>query len=233
MKISLTSISIGERVEAAKTSPALTDTSSIPLSVDPSPGDSNVATPDTSSLDSVGANVNQQTQLGNKATSDSARRLNNPINQSTQYDKQTLSASDQAPAAEKTTDIAATPQPKTKGFKEALIDRQVASQMSYRTGGDRGSIDQDFGHNNGDPGETIKTPPEREPIRRDRIAPYDNSNNVVPQPSTYPITDYDTKNDMAPYKAPEQNLGPKWKAENITQPNIKFNTPKVNTPRFK
>ncbi len=234
MQIGIKQISIGDRVQAAKgdTRPSTTDTSSIPTSINPSPGDSTIASPDTSGLDSAGANINQQTQQGNKATSDSARRSNNPANQGLQYDRQTVSSEDQAPTASKETDISSTPAPKSKGFKESLIDQQMSSMLSNKTGGDRGTIDRDFGHNNGDPNENIKKAPEGEPIRRDKIAPYDNSNNKVPEPSKFPITTFDKTNGMASYKAPQGDIGPTYNQKGPSVPKVRFNSPKINSPRF-
>jgi hypothetical protein len=233
MKISLTSISIGDRVQAAKTSPNATDTSGIPTTINPSPGDSTISPIDTSGIDAAGANVNQQTQQGNKATSDSARKSNNPANQGLQYDRSKVSSNDQAPAAAKTTDIATTPEPKSKGFKESLIGAQLGSKLGNNTGGDRGTIDSDFGHNNNNPSQYIHNQPEGEPIRRDRLAPYDNSNNNVPEPNKPPITTFDKTNNMSPYKAPERDLGPAYKRPPVHGPSIKFNSPKIGTPKFK
>jgi hypothetical protein len=232
MKISLTSISIGDRVQAAKTSPNATDTSGIPTTINPSPGDSTISPVDTSGIDAAGANVNQQTQQGNKATSDSARKSNNPAAQNLQYDRSTVSTDDQAPTAPKATDIQNTPQPKSKGFKESLIDAQMGNMISNKTGGDKGSIDRDFGHNNGNPSENIKNQPESTPIRRTQQTPYDNSSNKIPEPSAFPIKTFDKTNDMASYKAPNQDLGPQYKQGNISTPKIRFNSPKINTPRF-
>jgi hypothetical protein len=235
MKISLTQISISDRVEAAKsqTTPNTTDTSSIPGEINPSPGDSGIGPIDTGQLDRAGSDVNAQTQQGNKATSDSVRKGQNPANSNIQYDKQSLSADDQAKSASKATDIAGTPQPKSKGFKESLIDSQMANMMGDKTGGDRGSIDKDFGHNNGNPNENIQNQPESEPIRRNRMDPYDGSNNKVKEPKPFPITSFDKTNNMEPYKAPDQNLGPAYKPRDIAAPKPRFNTPRINTPRFK
>ena len=232
MKISLTSISIGDRVNAAKTSPNATDTSNIPTTLNPSPGDSTISPIDTSGIDAAGANVNQQTQQGNKATSDSARKSNNPAAQNLQYDKQSVSSNDQAPAAAKETDIQNTPQPKSKGFKESLIDAQMGNMMSNKTGGDKGSIDRDFGHNNGNPNENIKNQPESTPIRRTQQTPYDNSSNKVPEPAAFPINKFDKSNNAPQYTAPERDLGPQYRQGNISPPKLRFNSPKINTPRF-
>ena len=234
MKISLTSISIGQRVEAAKadTRPSNTDTSAVPSDVNPSPGDSTMAPIDTAALDSAGANVNQQTQQGNKATSDSARKSNNPANQNLQYDKQTVSAGDQAKTAPKAEELSATPPPKSKGFKESLIDAQMGSMMADKTGGNNGSIDSDFGHKNGDPSKNIKNQPDSTPIRRTQQSPYDNSGNKVPEPGTFPITSFEKSPNAPKYTAPEQDLGPQYKQKNISPPKLRFNSPKINTPRF-
>ena len=233
MQIGIKQISISDRVNAAKTQTTnKTDTSSVPSSINPSPGNSNIANPDTSTLDNAGANVNQQTQQGNKATSDSARKSNNPAAQNVQYDKQTVSSEDQAPTAGSKEDLANTPPPKSKGFKESLIDAQMGSMMSNKTGGDRGTIDSDFGHNNGDPSENINGAPDSEPIKRTQTPQYDPSNNRVKEPSKFPITSFDRSPDTAPYKAPKQDLGPQYKEKNTSTPKIRFNSPKINAPKI-
>lgn len=233
MKISLTSISIGDRVNAAKTNPSSTDTSKVPSDINPSPGDSSITPVDTTSIDSAGANVNGQTQKGNNATSDSARKTNNPANQNLQYDNQKVSAEDQAPTANKSTDIAGTPQPKSKGFKESLIDAAMGQMMGDNSGGDHGKVDRDFGHNNGDPNENIKDQPASQPIRRTQQSPYDNSGNKVGEPGPYPISSFDKSPDVEPYKAPKTDLGPQYVQKTINQPTVKYTTPKFNAPRFK
>jgi hypothetical protein len=233
MQIGIKQISISDRVNAAKTQTSnKTDTSSVPSSIDPSPGNSNIAHPDTSQLDSAGANVNQQTQQGNKATSDSVRKSNNPAAQNVQYDKQTVSSEDQAPTASKKEELSNTPQPKSKGFKESLIDAQMANMMGDKTGGNKGSIDSDFGHNNGNPSENINGAPDSEPIKRTQTPPYDPSRIGVKEPQKFPITSFDKSPNGPQYTAPEQDLGPQYKQKGISAPKVRFNTPKINTPRF-
>ena len=237
MQIGIKQISIGERVEAAKgdTRPSNTDTSAVPSDINPSPGDSSISPPDAGGINNAGADVNAQTQQGNKATSDGARKTNNPATKPIEYEKPVVSTEDQAPTASKETELASTPAPKTKGFKESLIDSQMSSMMSNKTGGDRGSIDSDFGHNTPDP--NIQQQPEAQPLRRDKMDPYNNSNNKVKEPSPFPITSWDKKDTTEPYKAPDQNFGPAYKSKTlnspkVTSPNVKFNSPKINTPRF-
>ena len=233
MKISLTQISISDRVNAAKTSPSATDTSSIPTSLNPSPGNSTIQPIDATGINRAGSDVNAKTQEGNKATSDSARKGQTQEATNIQYDKQTVSSADQAPTASKKEDLANTPAPKSKGFKESLIDSQMASMMGDKTGGDRGSIDRDFGHDNGNPNENVKQAPEAQPINRNKMAPYDNSKNRVSEPGRPPITTFDKENNMEPYKAPKENFGPTYNPKSISSPKIKFNSPRINTPRFK
>lgn len=231
MKISLTQISISDRVNAAKLAPQNTDTSAVPMAINPSPGPSSIQPIDTTSIDSAGNNVNQQTQSGNKATSDSMRKGNNPANQNLQYDKQSLSSEDQAPTAKDTTNITQTPQPKSKGFRESLIDAQMGNVISNNSGGEH-TVDRDYGHNNGNPNEGIKEQPDSQPIRRTQQTPYDNSGNKVKEPAAFPITSFDKTNNVTPYKAPEQNLGPQYAQKSIKQPTPRFNTPRINSPRF-
>ena len=233
MKISLTQISISDRVNAAKTNPNATDTSSIPTSMNPSPGDSTTAPIDATGINRAGKDVNGKTQEGNRATSDSARKTQGQEASNVQYDKQTVSSADQAPTANKKEDLTNTPAPKSKGFKESLIDSQMASMMGDKTGGDHPAPDRDFGHDNGNPNEHVKPAPEAQPINRNKMAPYDNSRNRVSEPGSPPITTFDKENNMESYKAPKENFGPAYNPKSVSSPKVKFNSPRINTPRFK
>lgn len=219
MKISLTQISISDRVNAAKTNPSATDTSSIPTSMNPSPGDSKTAPIDATGINRAGGDVNAKTQEGNRATSDNARKGQSQEATNIQYDKQTVSSADQAPTASKKEDLANTPQPKSKGFKESLIDAQMANTMSNNTGGDRGSIDRDFGHDNGNPNEQVKKAPEAQPIKRQQMEPYNNSKNIVGEPRQFPIKSFEESPNVP-------------KHSKIPQTTVKWNTPKINKPKF-
>jgi len=233
MKISLTSISIGDRVNAAKTAPSNTDTSSIPGEINPSPGDSTTAPIDAGQINKAGSDVNQKSQEGNRATTDSARKTQGQEASKVQYENQQVSTDDQAPTAATKEELANTPPPKSKGFKESLIDQQMASMMGDKTGGDHPAPDRDYGHDNGNPNEYVKPQPESEPIRRNKMDPYDNSGNKVKEPQKFPITSFDKENGMEPYKAPDQNFGPAYKSKNLSAPKIAFKSPRINTPRFK
>lgn len=234
MKISLAQISISDRVNAAKTQTSnRTDTSSVPSSLNPSPGDSSIAPIDASGINAAGGNVQAQTQQGNKATSDSVRKQNNPANQNLQYERQTLSADDQSPASTRPIDIEATSQPRSKGFKESLIDAQMGNVIANNTGGDRGSMDRDLGHNNQNPNEYVKAQPDSEPIGRSQIPPYNPSNNNVKEPKATPIREWNTTNNGPSYKAPERDLGPAYIQRDLSAPKVRFNMPKIGTPKFK
>lgn len=233
MKISLTQISISDRVQAAKINPSSTDTSQIPSSMNPPPGDSTIAPIDATGINRAGRDVNAQTQQGNRATSDSGRKSNNPANKDIQYDKQTVSSADQAPTANKSEDLAQTPAPKSKGFRESLMDQQMKGMMSDKTGGDHPAPDRDYGHDNGDPNQNVKSAPEAQPISRNKMSPYDNSRNRVAEPGSPPITSFEKENNMEPYKAPKENFGPSYNQKSLSAPKIKFNSPRINTPRFK
>jgi hypothetical protein len=239
MKISLTQISISDRVEAAKkdTRPSNTDTSTIPGEINPSPGDSTTAPIDASQINRAGSDVNQKAQEGNQATTDSARKTQSGEASKIQYENQQVSTDDQAPTAATKEELANTPPPKSKGFKESLIDSQMASMMGDKTGGDHPAPDRDYGHDNGDPNQYVKPQPESEPIRRNKMDPYNNSGNKVKEPDAFPIKSFDKENGMEPYKAPDQNFGPEYKQKTINQPKvpnpkIKFTSPRINTPRF-
>lgn len=231
MQIGIKQISIGERVEAAKgnTRPSRTDTSSIPSSIDPSPGGSSIQPPDLGGINSAGGNIQQQAQQGNRATSDSARKTQSGEVSKIQYPKETVDSTDQAPTPPNATDIQNTPQPKSKGFKESLIDSQMSSMIGNKTGGDHPAPDRDYGYNTPDP--NIQQQPESQPLRRDKIAPYNNQGNKIPEPSKFPIDTFDKENGMEPYKAPPQNL-PKYTQKGIKTPIVKVPTTKFNLPGF-
>lgn len=216
MKISLTQISISDRVNAAKTSPSATDTSSIPTTLNPSPGNSNIQPIDATGINKAGSDINAQTQIGNRATSDNARKGQSQEASKLQYDKTTISADDQPGT---TTDPTQTPQPKSKGFRESLIDAQMANTMSNNTGGDKGSIDSDFGHDNGNPNEQVKKAPEAQPIKRQQMEPYNNSKNIVGEPRQFPIKSFEETPNVP-------------KHSKIPQTTVKWNTPKINKPKF-
>jgi hypothetical protein len=232
MKISLTQISISDRVNAAQIHPGNTDTSQIPGEIDPKPGDSTTAPIDTSQMNKAGGDIQAQTQQANRATSDSARKGQSREATSIQYPGQNVNPEDQAPTASLPEDVANTPQPASKGFRESLIDQQVANGMQERTGGDRTAPDRDYGRDNGDPNEYVKPQPNSQPIRRDKIDTYDSSRNRVPEPKQFPITSWENTNNLEPYKAP-QNQVPVFKSKDPSLPKMNFSTPRINTPRFK
>lgn len=235
MRIGLPQLSMAERVEAAKadTRPNNTDTSSIPTSLNPSPGDSQTAPIDVTQLNKAGSDINQKAQEGNRATSDSARKGQGQEASKIQYEKQSVDADSQAKPVGSKEELAQTPPPKSKGFMESLMDEQMSSMMSDKSGGDHGAPDRDFGHDNGNPNEYVKPAPEAQPINRNKMAPYDNSKNSVPEPGNPSITSFDKENNMEPYKAPKENFGPAYNQKSMSSPKIKFNTPRINTPRFK
>lgn len=239
MRIGLPQLSMAERVEAAKadTRPSNTDTSTVPTEMNPSPGDSSTAPIDATAINSAGKDVNAKTQEGNRSTTDSARKGQASEASKVQYEKQEVSAEEQAPPAPSEKELANTPPPKSKGFMESLMDSQMSSMLSDNSGGDHPAQDKDLGRDNGDPNQYVKPQPESQPIRRDKMDPYSNSNNKVPEPSPFPIKSFDKENKMEPYKAPDQNLGPAYKPKTLNQPKapnpkVKFNSPKFNTPRF-
>lgn len=215
MKTSLTQISIGQRIEAARLSPNSTDTSNVPLSVNPSPGDSTIQRADTSQMDKAGGDVNQQTQQGYRETADNKRKGPTQEASALQYENRQVNPEDQAPSPNDAKDLDKTPPPKSKGFKESLIDAQMSKMMQNNSGGDRGSVDRDFGHKSDDPNKHVKNQPASEPLKRNKMDPYDNSNVKVKDPGPFPITGYENK------------------STNIPMPKRAFNLPKMNTPRFK
>jgi hypothetical protein len=233
MKISLTSISIGDRVQAAKIAPNNTDTSSIPTSINPQPGDSTIQPVETTQLDRAGGDINKGTQDANRATDQTNLQNNNPASKGIQYDAQTVNAADQAKPPNREQDISGTPQPKSKGFKESLIGAQMSQKMNNLSTNNHAAPDRDYGHNNGDPNQYIEGQPDAEPIRRDKMQPYDNSNNRVQEPKPYPISEFDKSPNAPDYIAPNRDTGPSYKPKNLSIPKIGVNPPRINTPRFK
>ena len=215
MKAGLPQISIGQRVEAARLSPNSTDTSNVPLSVNPSPGDSTIQPIDTSQMDRAGADVNQQTQQGYRETSDNKRKGITQEAGALQYENRQVNPEDQAPSPNEAKDIGKTPPPRSKGFKESLIDAQLSKMMQDNSGGNPSNVNRDYGHKSDDPNKHVKNQPASEPLKRNRMDPYDNSNVKINDPGPFPIKGYENK------------------PANIPMPGRSFNLPKMNTPRFK
>ena len=169
MQTGLPRISISDRVQAASLDPSLTDTSSMPTQVDTSPGSSSIKPIDGAPLNAAGADVNSQSQTANKGTSDSSRK--GPMREAgaIQYENREVSPGDQAPSPNRADDISRTPQPRSKGFQESLLDSQISSRLTQNTGGDHGAPDRDLGHNSDDPNSNVKRAPEGQTLRRDQI----------------------------------------------------------------
>lgn len=184
MQIGIPQISISDRVNAVKPDPSITDTSSIPTVVNTSPGDTSNRPIDARPMNKSGADVKSQSQTANKGTSDSLRK--GPLKEAgaIQYENRKVSPEDQAPSPNRAEDISQTP-PKSRGFQESLLDKQVSARLTQNTGGDRGAQNKDFGHDNGDPNSSIKKAPEGKPQRRDQIQPLQ-SNPKIQDRGEYP-----------------------------------------------
>lgn len=185
MQTGLPRISISDRVNAAQLNPSQTDTSKVPTEVNTSPGKSAPQPIDANPLNSAGANVNQQSQTANKGTSDSSRK--GPIGEAgaLQYENREVNPADQAPSPNRADDISKTPQPRSKGFKESLLDQKMSGMLKNNTGGDQSAQDRDLGHDNGDPNSSIKKAPEGKTLKRENIPNYRATPDVT-DPGEYP-----------------------------------------------
>ena len=185
MQTGLPRISISDRVNAAQLNPSQTDTSKVPTEVNTSPGDSTTQPIDSTQMNSAGANVNQQSQTANRGTSDSSRK--GPIGEAgaLQYENREVNPADQAPSPNRADDISKTPQPKSKGFKESLLDRKISNMLKTNTGGDQSAQDTNYGHDNGDPNSNVKKAPEGKTQKRENI-PNINARPKAQDPGEYP-----------------------------------------------
>jgi hypothetical protein len=166
-------------------------------------------------MDKAGSDVNQQTQQGYNATSVDKRK--GPVKEAgaLQYENQQVNPEDQAPSPNEAKDIGKTPPPKSKGFKESLIDAQMSKMMQDNSGGNPSNVNGDYGRKSEDPSKHTPNQPASEPIRRNKMDPYDNSNVKINDPGPFPIKGYENK------------------PANIPMPGRSFNLPKMNPPRFK
>lgn len=208
-------ISISDRVNAAQPNPSLTDTSSAPDTVNSSPGDSTTQPVDVGPMNRAGGDVNTQSQTANKSTSDSERK--GPIREAgaIQYENQEVTPEGQAPSPNRAEDISNTPPPKSKGFMESLLDKQVSSMMSNNTGGDHGAPNRDLGHNSEDPNSNVKKAPEGQPYRRDKIQ-YSQPKAKIQEPGEYPNS-INTEGVMRASTAPNIKM-----PTSISMPNIRM-----------
>lgn len=209
-------ISISDRVNAAQPSPSQTDTSSAPTVFNTSPGDSSTQPIDAGPMNRAGSDVNTQAQQANRSTGDNARK--GPMKEAgaVQYQNQEVSPNNQPKSPNGAEDVAKTPPPKSKGFMESLLDKQVSSTMSNNTGGDRGAQDRDLGYDSGDPNSNVKKAPEGQPQRRDQIQSFQ-SNAKIQDPGAYPNS-INTEGVMKRTQAPNIKMPP-----NLRMPNIRMN----------
>ena len=215
MQTGLPRISISDRVNAAQPNPSQTDISQVPTELNTSPGKSAPQPIDAGDMNKAGSDVNTQSQTSNKGTSDSSRK--GPMQEAggLQYENREVSPTDQAPSANRAEDISKTPPPRSKGFKESLLDRQISSMLTQKTGGDHPAQDRDFGHDNGDPNSNVKQAPEGQLQRRDKIPNYQARPNV-PEPGEYPNS-INTEGIMSKSASPNIKM-----PTNIKMPNIRL-----------
>jgi hypothetical protein len=207
-------ISISDRVNAAQPSPSQTDTSSVPTTVNSSPGKSAPQPIDTGAMDKAKADVPKSSQQARTGTSDSARKGQVKNAAEVKYKNTEINPEDQAKSPNRAEDISQTPQPKSKGFMESLMDKQMASTMSNNTGGDINSSDPNMPTNTGDPN-NVKKAPEGQPQRRDQIQPFQ-STAKVKDPGEYPNS-INTEGVMKRTQTPNIKMPP-----NLRMPNIRM-----------
>jgi len=121
-------ISIADKIGAAQTN--ATDpnmsTASVPSNIDGSPGDSAIQQPDLSGINSAGPDVTQQQSNAQTQTGPNARK--SAVPQDVTYDRpgDAEFPAEQDPQKQ-------TPTPKTKSFKESLIDKKSQQESQKPT----------------------------------------------------------------------------------------------------
>ena len=214
MQTGLPRISISDRVNAAQLNPSQTDTSKVPTEVNTSPGKSAPQPIDANPLNSAGPDVSQQSQTANKATSDSSRKGALSEASALQYENREVNPADQAPSPNMADDISKTPQPRSKGFKESLLDQKMSGMLKNNTGGDQSTGNRDPGHNIDDPNSNVKRAPDGQTLRREQF-PNPNTRPKIQDPGEYPNSIY-TERIMKSSASPNIKV-----PTNIKMPNIR------------
>jgi len=196
------------------------DISSVPLSQNPSPGNSEIAQPNLSEMNSAGSKLSETQTQAQNSTKPEARRKENPANKNIKYEK--LEDADETTSVDPRKD---NPKPKRKGFMEWLIAKKMESMMKKHMGGDQNSTNGDKGHKSEDP--RIEKKQEQSNIDRKPQKGFDGNGIKIKDPGV-PSTTFDKKHDGPLYIAPLHNLGPNF---NVPKSNSKF--PKINLPKFK
>ena len=120
-------ISIADKIEASKTSSTIGDpTSSAPTTVNGSPGDSNVAKPDVSGINSAGPDITQKQADAQTKTGPQARGVAIPADQKYENPQDSEFPKEQDPSK-------VAPTPKKKGFMESLIEAKATQYMQSQT----------------------------------------------------------------------------------------------------
>lgn len=215
--------SISDRVEAAKTSTTdKTHVDAIPGKVNPSPGSSTIAPPDTSGINTAGTDVAAKQTMAQDGTSKSKIRENRGDTSNLTYNKQT--------DPEYPTEIDPSkkePKPKNKTFTERLLDNQMQSYLNKESAQPPSNTQtteypKDQGQDINKPQPVDNTP------SRPKTGGFDPSAIKAPptqQPSGKLLT-------SVPQERPGVDLGPKYTSPGAFKPqNIKIRP--ITPPKFK
>jgi hypothetical protein len=121
-------ISLADKIAASKTSTSdpSTNLNSTPTTVNGSPGDSTIAKPDLSGINSAGPDVSQKQSEAQTQTSPANRKAAIPKDVKFERLSDPEYPDEQDPRTK-------TPTPKKKGFMESLIDAKVTNYMATQT----------------------------------------------------------------------------------------------------
>jgi len=212
-------ISIADKIGAAQantTDPGIS-TQSAPSTIDGSPGDSTIQQPDLSGINSAGPDVTQKQSEAQTSTNPSARKSAMP--QDITYDR----PGDAEFPAEQDPQKQA-PNPKTKSFKESLIDK--VSQQKSQTATPEAQNPQK-GQNTPDP--TIAAAPDNKRVERTDKPTWSPSNKGINDPGMPDQNVLDGTIDRSKSNPTYKN------SNNTTYTPINYKAPKIqfNMPKFK
>jgi hypothetical protein len=124
MNRNIQNITIADKIRSLINTTPSPDTSSVPISVNGSPGDSTIGQPDLTGINSAGPNIEEHQQDALSATSPKERTI--PTDTQWERPMDPEFGEDNDPTKPQT--------PKKKGFMERLIDKKIADQMGENRG---------------------------------------------------------------------------------------------------
>lgn len=210
-------ISIADKISASQTSSDINDpTSSAPTTVNGSPGDSNVAKPDVSGINSAGPDIAQKQTDAQSKTGPQERSAAIPSEQKYENPQDAEFPKEQDPGK-------VAPTPKKKGFMESLIEAKATEYMQSKM--------QTPEADNGAKGKDVPEP-------NIAKAP-DNKSSERPRPQTWKPNTNGSKDpgmpnqDLMDGTIDKRSQNPNYNSNKPTYKGIQYNAPKINFPKIK